>query len=202
MKKLDINIKKAEVKIVYGNKIGFNFFNCVKEDFEITEEDNSIKINQLNVNEIRKSLLNSRIRIQKSNLMKIEIRINKEVDEIFAIFEDGVIGVNNVEASLLDIKMNNGVVKLKGSTVNDVILENDNGVTNISDSNVKNSIKAIESNGVMNIKNTIKISDNPTIIAKNGVSRIFGKVKLVQFNKPGVDNIVLVCKNGVLNISN
>ena len=35
MKKLDINIKRAEVQVVYGNKIGFNFINCVKEDFEI-----------------------------------------------------------------------------------------------------------------------------------------------------------------------
>ena len=43
MKKLDINIKRAEVQVVYGNKIGFNFINCVKEDFEIIEEENSIK---------------------------------------------------------------------------------------------------------------------------------------------------------------
>ena len=201
MKKLDINIKRAEVQVVYGNKIGFNFINCVKEDFEIIEEENSIKINQLNVNEIRKSILNSKIRIQKSNLMKIEITINEEVDEIFGRFEDGVIRINEVSISLLDIKMDNGVIKINGISVNDIVLENDNGVTNISHSNIKKSIKALESNGVMNIKNTIKRSDNPTIIAKNGVSRIFGKVKLVQFKKQGVDNIVLVCKNGVLNIN-
>lgn len=199
MKKIEINIMNAKIKIKQGPKLSFDFFECESDDFKIEEGKGSIKVTQLK--------LRKRTQIWKSNFInintypQINITIDRYIEELIVGIENGVIDMKNIETKNLKIFMDNGSIEIRKNSSENMEVFCKNGIVKLVGITDIKSINVEVLNGSLSVKRPIKEPDMPTVICRSGVSRIFGKVKLGCFIMKGDDSKKFICKNGTLNIN-